>query len=264
MPKTQSGVRSAVILVALLPACSKQSPTPPKAGDVMTNSLGVKLAYVPPGEFVMGSPVDEPGRHDDETQHPVKITRGFWIGVTEVTQAQWDALMAPEGTKVEPNDLPAVRVKWTAAAEFCRKLSAREGKPCRLPTEAEWEYACRAGAAGPFAGSGEADEMAWHMDNSDEVRHLIRRKKPNAWGLYDMHGNVAEWCADYYAAYSPGEAADPAGPTEGKYRVVRGGSFGHFPRACRSAARANYNPAYGLRRVGLRIVMEQPPASTGR
>jgi len=272
MPRTPFALWPIVALAAFLPACDRQPPppapasrpaaTPPELGDVMTNALGMKLAYVPPGELVMGSPLAEPGRHDDEAQHGVVLTRGFWIGVTEVTQAQWNAVMAPAGTDAEPNDLPVVRVKWGQAVAFCRTLSERDGNQYRLPTEAEWEHACRAGTTGPFAGA--ADEVAWHMDNSDEALHAVAGKKPNAWGLYDMHGNAAEWCADRYGPYAPGEAVDPTGPAEGTYRVVRGGSFGHFSRACRSAARASYNPAYGLRRVGFRIVMEQPPAASAR
>jgi len=236
---------------------------PPKPGEVVTNSLGMKLAYVPPGEFVMGSGVDEPGRHDDEARHPVRITRGFHLGVTEVTQGQWKAVSGFNRSEVEGNDLPVSRISWQHAVTFCKQLSRREGRTYRLPTEAEWEYACRAGSTGPFAGTGGADEMAWHMNNSDDVPHPVATKRPNAWGFCDLHGNVAEWCADRYARDYPGAAADPNGPAEGKYRVVRGGSFGHFPRACRSAARASQNPAYQLQQVGLRVVMETPPTENG-
>ena len=229
----------------------------PRAGDVSAGPLGMEFAYVPPGRFVMGSPVDEPGRHDDETQHEVTIRRGFWLGVTEVTQAQWQQAMSFNRSDAKGDDLPISKVSWAHAVAFCRKLSETGGRTIRLPTEAEWEYACRAGAAGPFAGSGTLDEMGWHMDNSDETPHPVARKKPNAWGLYDMHGSVAEWCSDWYErTWPPGPVADPVGPPAGKARVARGGSWGHFGRAARSAARASFNPAYPLARVGVRAVME--------
>jgi formylglycine-generating enzyme required for sulfatase activity len=220
----------------------------------------MKLAYVPAGEFVMGSPAAEAGRHDDETQHRVRISRPFYLGVTEVTQAQWVALGGAVRSQAKADNLPVAKVSWSDAVAFCRKLSQKEGHRYRLATEAEWEYACRAGAAGPFAGTCKADEMAWHMDNSDDQPHAVGAKKPNAWGLYDMHGNVMEWCSDWYApAPSSSAATDPAGPEQGKYRVARGGSYGHFARACRSAARASFNPAYQLDQLGLRVAMDIDP-----
>ena len=257
----------------LLPAgCSRRAArpakpaaaTPPRPGDVISNALGMKFAYVPAGEFAMGSGVDEAGRHDDEAQRRVRITRGFYIGVTEVTQARWQAVMGFNRSEVKSDDLPVSRISWSHAVEFCRRLTKRDGKSYRLPTEAEWEYACRAGSPGPFAGTGKLDEMGWHIDNSDEQPHPAAQKKPNAWGLYDMHGNVAEWCADRYAReYPSGEAADPTGPAAGTSRVARGGSCKHFARACRSAARASYNPAYQLQQLGLRVVMDAPDQTKG-
>jgi len=245
------------------------APTPaagraPRAGDVLVNSIGMKLAYVPPGKFMMGSPADEPGRHKDETRHPVTITNGFYIGVTEVTQAQYRAVMGFNPSETKGDDLPVSKVSWHNATAFCKKLSRAGGRTYRLPTEAEWEYACRAGAAGPFAGSGRIDEMGWHMDNSDERPHPVARKSPNAWGLVDMHGNAMEWCADWCRRdLGAAPATDPASPAAGKQRVARGGSWGHFARACRSAARASYNPAYQLRHLGLRVVMETDSSRPG-
>ena len=233
-------------------------PAHPEAGATMVNSVGMKFLHVPPGEFRMGSDPAEPGRHDDETAHDVKITRGFWIAATEVTQAQWQKVMGLNRAEPKGENLPASRLSWPQAVEFCRKLSQAEGRTYCLPTEAQWEYACRAGAAGPYSG-GKLDEVAWHMDNSGEAPHEVAGKKPNAWGLHDMHGNAGEWCRDLYQRdLGSAPAVDPAGPAEGagNARVVRGGSWGHFARACRSAARASFNPAYPLERVGLRVIIE--------
>ena len=247
------------------PGPAAGAPRARRAGDVVANSIGMKLAYVPPGKFVMGSPVDEPGRHNDESTHHVTISRGFYLGVTEVTQAQWKRVSGFNRSETKGDDLPVSRISWRHADAFCKKLGQAEGRTYRLPTGAEWEYACRAGTQGPFAGTGTLDEMGWHMDNSGERPHAVGGRKPNAWGLYDMHGNVAEWCADWYRPDGPaGASTDPRGAAEGKYRVARGGSWGHFPRACRSAARANFNPAYQLDQLGLRVVMEPANHNNGR
>ena len=229
----------------------------PKPGDIVTNSVGMKLAYVPAGEFDMGSAADEKGHEEDEARHRVKLTKAFRIGVTEVTQGQWKAVMGQRRGKFEGDDLPVEDVSWTDAKAFCEKLSKAEGKTYRLPTEAEWEDACRAGATGRFAGEKLAD-LAWFDDNADGKTHPVATKKPNAWGLYDMHGNVAEWCADAYAPdYPSGTVVDPAGPAEGKGRVVRGGSFASLERGCRSASRSSTPAAYQMKTVGLRVVCNE-------
>jgi len=232
-------------------------PAHPKPGESLVNSIGMKLIYVPPGEFRMGSDPAEPGRHDDETAHDVKITRGFWLAATEVTQAQWQKVMGLNRSEPKGDNLPASRLSWPQAAEFCQKLGKAEGRSYRLPTEAQWEYACRSGSGGAYSG-GKLDEVAWHMDNSGEAPHEVAGKKPNAWGLYDMHGNVAEWCRDFYQRdLGSAPVVDPAGPAQGTgARVVRGGSWDNFARACRSAARASFNPAYPLDRLGLRVIIE--------
>jgi len=239
-------------------------PAKPKPGEAIVNSAGMKLIYIPPGEFDMGSKPDEPGRHDDETLHRVTITRGFWIGATEVTQAQWEKVTGYNPGQPKGPDLPANRLSWSDAVAFCRKLSRTEGVHYALPTEAQWEYACRAGSGDVFSG-GKADDVAWHMDSSGEAPHPVAAKLPNAWGLYDMHGNAAEWCRDVYRRdLGAAPATDPDYAAEGPgARVVRGGSWAHFPRACRGAARASYNPAYQLDSVGLRVVIEPgPPESS--
>jgi len=229
----------------------------PKAGDVITNAVGMKLAHIPAGEADMGSPADEKGREEEESRHRVKITRPFRMGVTEVTQAQWKAVMGQRRGGFDGDNLPVEEVTWKDAVAFCEKLSKQEGKTYRLPTEAEWEYACRAGAMGRFSGGEKLDELAWYDDNGEEKTHPVATKKPNAWGLYDMHGNVAEWCADFYAApYAAQAAGDPAGPAQGTSRVVRGGSWSSFERGCRCASRSNANPAHQMKTVGFRVVLE--------
>ena len=242
-----------IVRAADAPPTSAQAPKP---GGTVANSVGMKLAYVPAGEFDMGSAAGEKGHEHDESRHRVRISRAFRIGATEVTQAQWQAVMGRRRGRFEGDDLPVEDISWKETVAFCEKLSKTEGKTYRLPTEAEWEYACRAGTDGRFAGD-RLEELAWFDDNSDARTHPVATKKPNAGGLYDVHGNVAEWCADYYApAYPSGDVVDPAGPAEGKSRVVRGGSWASLARGCRCASRGNMPSAYQMRTIGFRVVME--------
>jgi len=245
------------VLALLFWSLGKLLATAPKAGNTMVNSIGMKMAFIPPGEFEMGSPADQVGRQHDELQHHVKLTRPFRISVTEVTQVQWRAVMDHIPCYFKGDNLPVEKVSWRDAAAFCKKLSIKEGKIYRLPTEAEWEYACRAGGTGAFADSGNIDEMGWYEANSEGQTHPVATKKPNKWRLYDMHGNVSEWCSDYYKAdYPEGPTVDPNGPTDGKYRVVRGGSWSNFARGCRSAARSSAPPSYQFKQTGFRVVLE--------
>jgi formylglycine-generating enzyme len=219
------------------------------------NSVGMKLIGVPAGEFVMGSPADEKGREEDEAAHRVRISRPFFIATMEVTGAQFASVMGR--AKPENGDLPMAEVSWADAVTFCKRLSQKEGAIYRLPTEAEWEYACRAGSVGRFSGSDRLDDLAWFDGNAEGGPHTGGAKKPNFWGLYDMHGDLAEWCADYYApTYAAGEVTDPAGPATGKSRVIRGGSFGSFERGCRCASRSSAPESYQLKTVGFRVVLE--------
>jgi formylglycine-generating enzyme required for sulfatase activity len=224
----------------------------------------------------MGSPASEPDRQPNETQHEVTLTQGFWIGKTEVTQAQWSAIMGtkpayfPEKTVVRWKvlkwqipvwrqdflarrwQMPVEQVSWDDCQEFCKKA----GGSCRLPTEAEWEYACRAGAPGPFAGTGVLNEMGWYDGNSDGKTHPVGRKKPNAWGLCDMHGNVWEWCQDYYDGdYPAGAVTDPTGPAAGVDRAHRGGGWRIQSRNCRSALRSGDEPGLRFKFLGFRVVL---------
>jgi formylglycine-generating enzyme required for sulfatase activity len=243
-------------LTSFATACKSDKPKP-QPGNLITNSIGMKLIYVPAGDFNMGSPPEEKGRQDDELLHKVKITCPFRIGMTEVTQAQWQTVMGNNPANFTGDDLPVEKISWKSAIAFCKKLSETEGKTYRLPTEAEWEYACRAGVTGPVAGTGQIDDMAWYDENSKEQSHTVATKTPNTWGIFEMHGNVSEWCGDYYSSdYPEADVTDPIGPSEGKYRVIRGGSWGYFEPSCRCAARSSAPTSYQLKQTGFRVVME--------
>lgn len=209
-----------------------EPPRQPRSGEPFTvPGPEIALVWIAPGTFWMTN-VHGTG---DDTQ--VTHTRGFWLGRTEVTQAQWAAVArhipvyanTPLPSYHKGSEHPVDNMSWDMTALFCEKLNELEraagrlppGYGYALPTEAQWEYAARAGTTGKYAGP--LDELAWHFGNSGGTTHPVARKKPNAWGLYDMHGNVNEWCADWYGGYPGGTVADPTGPASGVYRVFRGG-----------------------------------------
>ncbi|MBI83195.1 MAG: hypothetical protein CMJ81_08370 [Planctomycetaceae bacterium] len=229
-------------------------------GDPVVNSLGIVLIPVPAGEFQMGSPASETGHQEDETRHLVQITKPFYLSAHEVTQQQYESVMGHNPTYSKDADKPVENVIWNDALDFCGKLSEQEGQEYRLPTEAEWEYACRAGTITAYSFGDDASRLgqyAWHSGNSDYTTHTGGEKLPNHWGLYDMHGNVWEWCQDRYAPYgSQQESMDPAGPEEGSFRVLRGGSFSYLPRNLRSADRFHDNPVFENTRYGFRLARE--------
>lgn len=235
---------------------------PPKH---FTNSIGMKFVWIPPGRFTMGSSSKEKGRGDDEIQRTVTITKGFYLGAHHVTQEQWLEVMGnnPSEFKGQKN-LPADSVSWNDTQGFLRKLQARDGKPYRLPAEAEWEYACRAGTTTAFAfGETLSTDQAnyngqYTYGNGKEG--LYRKQTtpvgsfpPNAWGLYDMHGNVWQWCHDWHGGYQRGAVDDPKGPKNGKARVLRGGSWGSHPVFCRSANRNFSEPDGRTEFYGFRV-----------
>jgi len=194
---------------------------------------GMTFVWVPPGTFTMGSPSDERGRYDDERQHEVTLTRGFYMQATEVTQGQWMSIMGsnPSHFKSCGDDCPAEGISWADAQTFIRKLNRTQGTDrYRLPTEAEWEYAARAGTTALYHFGDDVRwlvEYAWFNQNSDGESHPVRQKEVSPWGLYDMYGNVFEWCQDWYGEYPSGAVTDPAGPPDGTSRITRGGSWGN-------------------------------------
>ena len=225
-------------------------------GDVCEEPLGMTFQLIRAGTFTMGSPTDELFRGSDETQHEVTLSKDFYIQTTEVTQGQWKAVMGSNPSYFSDcgDDCPVEYVSWNDIQEFIEKLNEMEGTDkYRLPTEAEWEYACRAGSTTAFAngditetGCGydpNLDQMSWYCGNSDDKTHPVAQKEPNDWGLYDMHGNVREWCQDWYGDYPTDPVTDPSGPSSGTYRVIRGGGWFSYARHCRSADRLSFDPA---------------------
>jgi formylglycine-generating enzyme required for sulfatase activity len=246
--------------------------------------LKMQLVLIPPGEFLMGAPESEArGESDEKPQHRVRITKPFYLGMYEVTQAEWEAVMGNQPSYfsrggdgkdrvsgLDTSRFPVERVSWEEATEFCRKLGAREGKPYRLPTEAEWEYACRAGTTTPFHFGSMLNGDNANMDGNSPYgtmskgRYLGRPTdvgsyRANAFGLYDMHGNVWEWCSDrnesdYYST-SAASGPDPTGPSEGSYRVFRGGGWYDVAADCRAADRNGFDPADRNGFVGFRLAL---------
>ncbi len=241
----------------------------PKPGDVQTVDLGggvtLELVWIPPGTFTMGSPESEAQRDDDETQHQVTLTQGFWMGKYEVTEAQWQRLVG--SIKGDPR-LPVETATWHDCQKFLEKLNGRvSGGDFRLPTEAQWEYACRAGTSTPFHfGETISTDQANYNGNYTygNGRKGVYRKKTtvvgsfpsNAWGLHDMHGNVWEWCSDWYDPefYSRSPERDPENTAKSEIRVLRGGSWYNSPGFCRSADRTRDNPTLRSYSFGFRVV----------
>jgi formylglycine-generating enzyme required for sulfatase activity len=206
---------------------------------------------IPAGSFVMGSPKGEEGRDDDETQHPVEITQPFLLKTMPVTQGEWLALMGDHPAYVPGDDRdPVERVSWEEAARFCEVLSEQTGGMYRLPTEAEWEYACRADTTA--ARYGDLDAIAWYWDNANDATQPVGQKQPNAWGLYDMLGNVWEWCLDWYGQYSSKPQRDPQGSPSSDDRVIRGGAWYNDAQFCRAAQRGNDTPSNRDLSIGFR------------
>ncbi len=229
----------------------------PAGGGAVVNSAGMRMVLVSAGSFRMGSPPGEPLRQEEESPRRVILTRAFRIAATELTQRQWLALMPRNPSPQRGDDLPVTSVSWLEAREFCLKLSQKEGATYRLPTEAEWEYACRAGGSSPPVSGAELAAVAWYADDSEGTTHPVGSKSPNAWGLHDMLGNVGEWTLDAYGPYPRvEEEKDPSGPATGSTKVIRGGSWRGFPPALRCAARTGTSESYQLPHVGLRVVLE--------
>jgi formylglycine-generating enzyme required for sulfatase activity len=217
----------------------------------------MEFAPIPAGEFQMGS---KSGDTDEKPTHRVGITKAFELGKYEVTQAQWEAVMGSNPSHFKGADRPVDSVGWWDAQEFLSSLNARnDGYRYRLPTEAEWEYAARAGTVGNNAGK--LDSIAWYGANSKRQTHPVGQKQLNAWGLYDMQGNVWEWCQDWYddSYYRNSPAKDPQGPSSGSLRVLRGGSWVTHTRDVRVTSRYKGGPVVQSALVGFRCVRERSP-----
>jgi uncharacterized protein (TIGR02996 family) len=247
-------------------------PSVPQQTLRLGEGVPMTFAWIGPGRFLMGSPESEDGRRDNEAQHTVTLSRGFWLAVTPVTQSQWQAVMDGPLAQVKRvfqysyfkgKDLPVETVTWDDCQAFCRQLGERAGQSLRLPTEAEWEYACRAGTSTPFF----VGEVL-SVEQANVERSVYRTTAvgtvdttavgsfpPNAWDLYDMHGNVWEWCQDWYAPSGQEEVQDPAGPATGTARVLRGGCWGYRSWDCRAAYRNWDAPAYRDDIVGFRVAI---------
>jgi formylglycine-generating enzyme required for sulfatase activity len=242
---------------------------PTITNSTITNSIGMKLALIPAGEFLMGCPdSDRSGVASEQPQHRVRITRSFYFGVYEVTQGEYQRVLGSNPSRFKGDArLPVETVSWQDAMTFCERLSAlpaerSAGRVYRLPTEAEWEYACRAGSATIYSfGDSEwsLGKYAWYDSNSGRKTHPVGQKRPNAWGLYDMHGNVWEWCSDWYdvSYYASSPEDDPTGSVKAISRVLRGGSWLNFGRFCRSAFRYWFVPVRRNGVYGFRVAQGQ-------
>jgi formylglycine-generating enzyme required for sulfatase activity len=235
----------------------------------------LQLVWCPPGAFTMGSPKRELGRFSNEAQADTTLTRGFFLQSTELTQEQWLALR-PKNPSGFPNPTnPVENVSWDDAREFCEELTRvalaaghiPRGWSFDLPTEAQWEYACRAGTTSALNSGQELtnktgadpalDELGWYEANSEQAAHPVALKKANAWGIHDMHGNLWEWCRDWFAFKLQG-GADPQGPAEGAARVIRSGSwYIGYPSVCRSAYRSSYGIERRISHLGFRVALVQ-------
>jgi formylglycine-generating enzyme required for sulfatase activity len=272
LPMLVSKVALMLLVVGSLATVRGEEPKEAGGKKQIANSLGMAFIYCPSGSFTMGSPADEKDRFREEAQASVTISKGFYLGKYSVTQAEYKAVMGAtpwtgHSYVMEGDDYPATYVDWNDAAEFCRKLTARESHASRLPrgymydlpTEALREYACRAGTTSAYSFGGDASDLgeyAWYRRNGREAgekyAHRVGQKKPNPWGFYDMHGNVWEWCRDCYAEKLPG-GTDPFVET-GLGRVIRGGSWGDGAGICRSAYRG-YGPGDRYNDLGFRVAI---------
>ncbi|WP_419657631.1 conserved uncharacterized protein related to sulfatase modifying factor [Desulfosarcina variabilis str. Montpellier] len=251
---------------------------PAAAQDPMvTNRLGMTFVLIPAGDFMMGSPETEIDRGTSEIQHPVTISQPFYLQTTEVTVAQWRAVMGRRffARKRGAGDMPVIKVSWKDCQKFIRKLSRMTGAHYGLPTEAQWEYAARAGSVTAYFWGDQIDcRRAMYANNPMKYdacvsvnrdrgwepgcRAPVKQYPPNAWGLYDMHGNVWEWCADFFQRYSKASEVDPCKDDSGQDRVRRGGSWFSPGYACRSANRAYGHPMSRMQNTGFRVVMLPP------
>lgn len=232
------------------------------AAKTHTNSIGMEFVLIPAGSFMMGADKNFEDASDSETpKHKVTISKPFYLGKYEVTQAQWAAVMGGNPSQFKGRSNPVDSVSWDDVQVFIKRLNAKEGgNRYRLPAEAEWEYAARAGTESTYSFGDDADSLgqyAWYDGNSGEKTHPVGQKQPNAWGLYDMHGNVWEWVQDWYGEnyYRRSPGTDPKGPSTGSYRMARGGGWADSAGGCRSAFRNGYTPDSRISSYGFRLAL---------
>ena len=249
------------VAIVVICGCDRGQRTPVNLPE-STNSVGMTFKLIPAGTFIMG----EGGQ-----AHEVTLTEPFQMGIHEVTQAQYEQVMGVNPSYFKGADNPVNNVSWEDAVEFCRKLSELPvekgaGNVYRLPTEAEWEYACRAGTTTKYSFGNDKSELgdtAWYAENSGNKPHPVGSKQPNPWGLYDMNGNVSEWCQDWYGDYPSGSVTDPTGPPTGdptgaswgSFRVLRGGGWDASAEGCPSASRGGTYPSYRSSNFGFRVCL---------
>ena len=220
--------------------------------------LDIAFCFVPPGRFKMG---DEDGEDDELPETQVTISHGFWLGKYELSQEEWRALMRSNISRHKGDLRPVEMVSWTRAVDFCKRLTDRErqagrlpqGYIYRLPTEAEWEYACRLGVEGRVASV--TPDTGWYAVNAKQTTHPVGQKEPNALGIFDMFGNVAEWCNDWFSRYPGKSVTDYAGPTYGDFRVTRGGCSFDIAYGCRPAYRTGAEPIVRTEAIGMRVAL---------
>jgi formylglycine-generating enzyme required for sulfatase activity len=233
--------------------------------DVITVTVaGVSfdMIKVEAGSFIMGCTSEQGGDcyGDESPYHRVTITQDYYIGKFEVTQELWEAVMGSNPSNWKAFDRPVENVSWNVVQEFCAELSRMTGKRFRLPTEAEWEYAARGGKKSTnakYSGSSSVSNVAWYTDNSGSQTHPVGKLRPNELGIYDMSGNVWEWCQDWYGNYSSASQTDPQGPSSGSYRVLRGGSWNFIAGDCRVSRRSELAPGIRFDSIGFRLVLPQ-------
>ncbi len=250
-----------LVFVVSLSCCT------PSQKEIFVNNMGMKFVFIPSGSFSMGSPDNELLRKKDEIQHNVVLKKGFYLQTTEVTQQQWQDVMGNNPSFFQDcgSHCPVENISWTDAQQFIQKLNERDThNTYRLPTEAEWEYACRAGTTTRYSWGDEADCHKANFGNSPLSQECTQSSpgKPspvgsyqaNPWGLYDMHGNVWEWCSDWYGPYPVTRVTDPCGVPHGTHRVVRGGAYFDPGESCRTANRCWDPPNYRVQDIGFRLV----------
>ena len=252
----QKTLLSLVLLFAAISSSSSNTKT-----IHVKDGISIEMVRVEAGSFVMGAtPEMKKPWYDEDPTHQVKLTDDFYIGKYEVTQALWKAVMGNNPSGFKGDNLPVETVSWNECQEFISKLNSITGKTFRLPTEAEWEYAARGGNKSrgyQYSGSNILSDVAWYIDNSENMTHPVGSKQANELGIYDMSGNVFEWCQDRYGSYSSSSQTNPTGATSGSRRVNRGGSWVNNAWNCRLSYRFNDSQGYRDDYIGFRLVLSE-------